>query len=46
MHTWSKKVTRTNASVICFKPGTADVIDKSLGDASTSAGTEHIEYTR
>ena len=43
--TWSKKVMRTIASVICFRPGTDESVDKMAGDQSTSAGIEQSEYT-
>lgn len=43
--TWSKKVTRTMASVIHRSPGMLENVSKSHGALSTSAGIEHIVYT-
>lgn len=33
------------ASVICFRPGIAETVDRITGDQSTKGGIEHSEYT-
>ena len=45
VHTWSNNVTRTIASVTCFTPGIESRVERTVGDQSTTNGTEHREYT-